>query len=168
MKKIFRNGEWHKVHLAYYKKYGLEKEPSEPEGVNLKKVGKLLKKLKSNRHNIFTFSTEYMPFQLKKLRTLLIEDNFIFADITENQFCHIFTEQLVTEKTKRIRWKTSKEALRYFLKYLIPSIGTLHKNQVANCFSDKDGKPFEISKPNKKKPIRKAIEARIKDIVHNI
>lgn len=166
VKKSYKGQEVH----PDYKKYGIEPEIHAEQTVDLKEVSKLSRRLKSRiekQGDIYTFSTEYMPEQLKKLRKFLINDNFICDDITENQFCYIFTEQLLPDYIKRIKWKGSKESLRYFLELLIPEI-TLHKNQVAKCFVDIDNDPMAISKPNRKKGTRKDIKTRLIKIIDNI
>jgi len=152
------------IMTAYYKKYCIEPEPGKvPAGVNLKEVKRILKKLKS-RHDIYTLSTEYMPYHLKRLRALLIEDNFIFDDITENQFCHIFSNQFVSKYTKRITWRKSKESLRYFLENFIPGI-YIYKDQIKNLFNDKTGNPMIINKANRNLILRKEIRKRIDKII---
>jgi hypothetical protein len=170
MKKIyFVKYFFHQPVHTDYKKYGTVPEPRAEQTVDLKKVDQVNKHINDLLADgkLLTFSTEYMPFQLKKLRLELISDNFIFDDITENQFCHIFTGQLMTDFVKPIKWKGSKESLRFFLELLIPGI-VIHKYQVANCFVDVDNKPIIISKPNRTKAVSHAIKARFEKIIYKM
>ena len=109
---------------------------------------KWLKELRDNEHEYFTFSTLYTVDKLKNLRKRLITAKFIGRDITEAQFAAIFRGQMLN-RIKPIQWIDSKESLRFFLETLIP--GIIHHSQVAACFVDPDGKPFQINKPNRKK-----------------
>jgi len=153
MKKIVVN--------TFYKKYEYPEtpKPNIKSEVNLREVKRLSLKLKLHEDRIYTFSTEYTPNQLKRLRQSLIEENFISDNITEDQFIYIFTDQLVINKMVPIKWKVrwgGKTSLKYFLELLFIPI---HKNQVRNCFIDADNKPFLIPKPNRIKGIyRKKLE----------
>ncbi|HEY5125094.1 MAG TPA: hypothetical protein VIK14_15295 [Ignavibacteria bacterium] len=147
IKKLYKGQEIH----PYFIKYGFEPEPDNniKKTVDLKNVDKLNQFLEIHSERIFTFSTEYLPSQLKKLRKSLIDNNFISDSITENQFIYIFTGQLITDRMKPIKWKIrwgGKESLRCFLELLL--LGkTVHRDQVKKCFIDWNNKPFLISKP---------------------
>ena len=99
-----------------------------------------------------TFSTTYSPNQLKVLRKALIEKDFIFENISDVDFIQIFTEKSITKDTKSIKWKKpkGKGSLRDLLTILMPG-KTIKLGQVAKCFLDSTGKPFEIGKPTLRK-----------------
>jgi hypothetical protein len=98
---------------------------------------------------LYTFSTIHSPDQLKKLRKLLISENFIFDNITDDQFVYLFTDQFVTFRMVPMKLKISwgiSEFIRCLLVFLLGEETIIHKNQVLNCFIDADNNPVKISK----------------------
>lgn len=156
----------HKIHTGEHLIFnaGIDKKPA--EGLDIKKLKKLRSK-QDKSYEYVTFKTLYLPEHLDNKRLRLIDAGFISSDTGENQFINIFTEQLISRKIQPVVWLGTKEALRFFLETLIPGV-TLHKEQVANCFSDRSGNPIKISKPNRKKPIKHDTKTKLLDIIYKL
>jgi len=120
--------------------------------VSLQVVKDRIKKRETEQINKLpkTFLTGLTGEQLKKLRKSLIDENFIYNSIKENEFIYIFSGEPITKGMKPIKWKLPRglTALRDLITLLMPG-ETVHKKQVRHCFIDENDKPIEILKPQK-------------------